>query len=888
MSYSSNFPTPNPHGIRSNSKWGPGAIWLRIGCERCQRLSKECRPAPTVRKRKKPLSGSRTANLEAKLDWVISAFEKGGVNPGLRPDLDPLNPGQTRRDDQTQSTPTIQTPTSISSLSTVEEGRNPVLCTPSYDREILSLIQIPPGMAQKCLDQFCTRNLQYLPFVHIPPDMTSDKLRQTYPFLWRVMLDIVPSMDLLLGIMTFVSWVTYTKRPFLNVYAHVLMAVVADLGINKSEPDANSAMKSFKVAIGMKQTPPTARTLEERRAVLGCFLISSSYTISAALAMSRIDPMRWTPHMEESLSILAEAKDCPQDELLIVQVKIHLVLDKVYQLQRDGEASISLAFYLDAFRKQLDTVKSQVPPHLQQHRVILMCLYNAEIIINEISMGAPAIANLPDFHRLDSLYTSLQASKGWLDVWLELEGEEYLQLSCVIFFQFTRAIVTLYKLTVLDDPVWSKTMVRDTANILEYLNRNEAVIRKCPDYITFDESKEMNLLEKGLGIIQGMRMNWEPKLTEMWGIPANNGIDSGMVQSDAILPDIMPFGGIDESWMMEFLGQYHYKLKKLHDKYGDVVRTAPNSLVYRSSQAWKDIYGHRKSGAGSFLKDPKFYLQGPRGPNLINANDEVHSRGRRLLSHAFSEKALREQESLVQSYVDMLVERLKGTISSQETVDMSQWYNFTTFDIIGDLAFGEPFDCLRESQYHPWVKVVFVSMKVLALSRPLLVYPFLAPIVRMLLPKRLTKMREDSFALASNKVHRRLEAKVERPDFMSYILRYNDDRSMTIREMEANAALLILAGSETTASLLSGFTYYIMANPPAYRKLMDEIRTSFKSYEDIDFQRVGHLTYLNAALEESLRVYPPVPAVIPRVVPKEGALIDGQFIPENVCPYFQV
>jgi hypothetical protein len=53
------------------------------------------------------------------------------------------------------------------------------------------------------------------------------------------------------------------------------MAVVADLGINKSEPDANSAMHSFKVAIGMKPTPPTARTLEERRAVLGCFLISS-------------------------------------------------------------------------------------------------------------------------------------------------------------------------------------------------------------------------------------------------------------------------------------------------------------------------------------------------------------------------------------------------------------------------------------------------------------------------------------------------------------------------------------------------------------------------------------------------------------------------------------
>jgi hypothetical protein len=52
------------------------------------------------------------------------------------------------------------------------------------------------------------------------------------------------------------------------------MAVVAELGINQSVPNENSAMHSFKIAIGVKQSLPTARTLEERRAVLGCYLIS--------------------------------------------------------------------------------------------------------------------------------------------------------------------------------------------------------------------------------------------------------------------------------------------------------------------------------------------------------------------------------------------------------------------------------------------------------------------------------------------------------------------------------------------------------------------------------------------------------------------------------------
>ncbi|KAJ5292490.1 uncharacterized protein N7443_008443 [Penicillium atrosanguineum] len=287
-------------------------------------------------------------------------------------------------------------------------------------------------------------------------------------------------------------------------------------------------------------------------------------------------------------------------------------------------------------------------------------------------------------------------------------------------------------------------------------------------------------------------------------------------------------------------GQYHYKLKDLHDKYGDVVRAGPQTLVYRTPQAWKDIYSHRKSGTSSYLKDPKFYLQGPRGPSILNANDADHSRTRRLLSHAFSEKALRDQEALIQSYVDMLINRLQGEIaSSRKVVDMSQWYNFTTFDIIGDLAFGEPFDCLKNSQYHPWVKMLFSSMKVLALRRPLAIYPFLAPIVSGLMPKRLVKMREEHFALTAEKVHRRLETKTDRPDFMAYILRVDDDRSLTAREMEANAAILIMAGSETTASLLSGFTFYALTNAGVWKKLVEEVRGAFGSYDEIDFKEVS-------------------------------------------------
>lgn len=71
--------------------------------------------------------------------------------------------------------------------------------------------------------------------------------------------------------------------------------------------------------------------------------------------------------MEESLLILAEAKECPEDEILIALVKIHLVLDRSYHLRRDGLPIESPAFYINAFRIQLDAVKQEIPTHLQEH-----------------------------------------------------------------------------------------------------------------------------------------------------------------------------------------------------------------------------------------------------------------------------------------------------------------------------------------------------------------------------------------------------------------------------------------------------------------------------------------------------------------------------------------
>jgi cytochrome P450 len=93
---------------------------------------------------------------------------------------------------------------------------------------------------------------------------------------------------------------------------------------------------------------------------------------------------------------------------------------------------------------------------------------------------------------------------------------------------------------------------------------------------------------------------------------------------------------------------------------------------------------------------------------------------------------------------------------------------------------------------------------------------------------------------------------------------------------------LIIGGSETTASLLSGVTYLLLRNPESYEKLKDEIRSTFRTQEDINMASVNRLTYMLACLDEALRMYPPIANGLPRVTPKGGATVMGQYIPEGV------
>lgn len=219
-------------------------------------------------------------------------------------------------------------------------------------------------------------------------------------------------------------------------------------------------------------------------------------------------------------------------------------------------------------------------------------------------------------------------------------------------------------------------------------------------------------------------------------------------------------------------------------------------------------------------------------------------------------------------------------------VNMVQAFNLTTFDIVSDLSFGESFGGLRTRTPHPWIQAFFnfAMIRTIMVQIAVLGIPFLSKVAMMVMIPFLSKQL-GSMSYTKEKIKKRMDEETDRPDFMSYVLRHNDEDDelgMTRQEIPATFNLIMIAGSETTATLLAGCTYLLHKHPRVLNKLQEEIRGSFEDDEDITMLKVGQLKYLNAVIEESLRIYPPVPVALNRLTPPEGATISGHWVPGNV------
>ncbi|KAK5625774.1 hypothetical protein RRF57_001492 [Xylaria bambusicola] len=358
-------------------------------------------------------------------------------------------------------------------------------------------------------------------------------------------------------------------------------------------------------------------------------------------------------------------------------------------------------------------------------------------------------------------------------------------------------------------------------------------------------------------------------------------------------------------WMIRsyFHGTMPAELLKLHERYGPVVRTSPNELSYINPIQWREIYGFKPHGQSEFVKDPIYHAALKPNISILNSDARHHGYLRRLLAHGFSEKSLRDQEPVLKAFVDTLFRRLREECGDGEKpVDIRNWYNFLSFDVISYLTFGESFNCLTTGTFHIWVAIFFSAARNFSYYQMSARLPSLirGPFQRYFIPE---KVKEDLATIYSlnevrfrqinlgmgllvrllsnekEKTKHRLENNPSVPDFMDNLVDAYQSGKLSAESLKENTQILIGAGSETTATCLAGLTWFLFKNPRVLEKLKTEIRSRFTHPDEITIAAVNECRYLLGCIEECLRMYPPSPQPHHRIIPAGGALVNGEMLP---------
>lgn len=262
-----------------------------------------------------------------------------------------------------------------------------------------------------------------------------------------------------------------------------------------------------------------------------------------------------------------------------------------------------------------------------------------------------------------------------------------------------------------------------------------------------------------------------------------------------------------------------------------------------------------------------------------------HRQVARKLAPAFSNRAVKTLEPLVHQHMDYFVERMKELGAAPAGVSLVDWTNWLGLDMAADLAWNQKMHQMENAKSAVYLEALLAFNKFATVMQVFKRFPLLYLFQYLLVPfhklgafvamekatRQATQQRIDSMG------------STQHVDFFDYILPPGDPLPTADSELVHLGSLglqMMLANSGPMAEWFYGTLLFLLEEPAAYNKLVEEVRGGFDSYDGITSNTVISLPYLHACLEETLRLLPTNLTGLPRYSP--GAVVDGHFVPKNV------
>nr|BED42935.1 cytochrome P450 monooxygenase [Trametes versicolor] len=327
-------------------------------------------------------------------------------------------------------------------------------------------------------------------------------------------------------------------------------------------------------------------------------------------------------------------------------------------------------------------------------------------------------------------------------------------------------------------------------------------------------------------------------------------------------------------------GDQHTYMKELHDLYGDVVRTGPNELSFRDPSILSAMLGPSGVPKGPLMVGRVRTTTNLPLPGIMDT--AVHHERRKPWSRAFSAAALKEYEPRVSNRANQLIEVLER---QKGEVTLGVYINYFAYDFMCDMAYGGGSELMRDGDKDGiWDTMGAGSPPATFIGHVPWFGMYAARLPFMSRHGKRMGVHCREFTL------RRLQRGSERKDVFHYLSNEDlPDRAPPPEiQLVSDGILAIIAGADTTSSGLTSLFFCLATHPEAYKRLQAEVDQFYPPGDNpCDPKHYRDMHYLTAVINETLRLYPPVPTGTQRQVPHrgQGVMLGSNYVPPGTALY---
>ncbi|VUC26000.1 unnamed protein product [Clonostachys rosea] len=333
-------------------------------------------------------------------------------------------------------------------------------------------------------------------------------------------------------------------------------------------------------------------------------------------------------------------------------------------------------------------------------------------------------------------------------------------------------------------------------------------------------------------------------------------------------------------------GRYTHEIKRLHERYGPIIRINPDELHCNDPDFIDAIYatGHRK------INKPRHFVSAfPHSVHQTGVgtiDHDQHRLRRGAMNKFFSRSQIYQLEGLVNDNAQKLCDRLLE-FQGQEPVQIVNPYSCFSSDVITEYCFGESFEYLNQPTWEPNYRTALnILFGYIHIFRHFSILGYLIEIIPLSVVSRISTnaghVMKDLKVIIPEKIRRAestspIAASTSQSTILLSMMGSDLPSSeRTIKRLAAEANVLMIGGTQSTSVTLELVTYHLLANPSIAERLQVELSTVIRDPKIIPpWRNLEKLPYFTAVILETLRLVYGAPGRLPRIAMDQDLFYSG-------------